>query len=163
MIQDYIDAGRIVNTHGVRGEVKIEVWLDSPEMLAACRRLFIGNAERRILASREHQGFLIAALEGIGDMNAAMALKGRTVRIYRGDAKLPEGGYFLQDLLGASVRNEDGTPVGTLSDILERPASNIYVVTDAGGREHLIPAVPAFVLSCDPAAGEMTVRLIGGM
>ena len=71
MIQDYIDAGRIVNTHGVRGEVKIEVWLDSPEMLAACRRVFIGDAERRILASRVHQGFLIAALEGIGDMNAA--------------------------------------------------------------------------------------------
>ena len=84
MIQDYIDAGRIVNTHGVRGEVKIEVWLDSPEMLAACRRVFIGDAERRILASRVHQGFLIAALEGIGDMNAAMALKGRTVRISAG-------------------------------------------------------------------------------
>jgi len=163
MIQDYIDAGRIVNTHGVRGEVKIEVWLDSPQMLASIPRLFIGDTERRILSSRVHQHFLIAALEGIGDLNAAMTLKGRTVRIFRGDVHLPPGGYFLQDLLGASVKTEDGAPVGTLTDILERPASNIYVVTDDAGNEHLIPAVPAFLLSCDPAAGEITVRLIGGM
>ena len=163
MIQDYIDAGRIVNTHGVRGEVKIEVWLDSPRMLASFPRLFIGGTERKLLSSRVHQHFLIAALEGIDDLNAAMTLKGRTVRIFRGDARLPEGSYFLQDLLGASVKNEDGRPVGTLTDILERPASNIYIVTDAGGKEHLIPAVPAFILSCDPAAGEITVRLIGGM
>ena len=105
MIQDYIDAGRIVNTHGVRGEVKIEVWLDSPGMLASFPRLFIGGTERKLLSSRVHQNFLIASLEGIGDLNAAMPLKGRTVRIFRGDARLPEGGYFLQDLLGASVKN----------------------------------------------------------
>ena len=163
MIQDYIDAGRIVNTHGVRGEVKIEVWLDSPRMLASFPRLFIGGCERKLLSSRVHQKFLIAALEGIEDLNAAMTLKGKTVRIFRADAALPPGSFFLQDLLGAAVRTEDGSPVGTLTDILERPASDIYVVTDAAGREHLIPAVPAFILDSDPVAGVITVRLIGGM
>ena len=163
MIQDYIDAGRIVNTHGVRGEVKIEVWLDSPKMLQSFPRVFIGDTERKLLSSRVHQQFLIAALEGIDDLNAAMPLKGKTLRVARADARLSPGAYFLQDLLGAAVKNEDGSSVGTLTDILERPASNIYVVTDAGGGEHLIPAVPAFILRCDPEAGEITVRLIGGM
>ena len=163
MIQDYIDAGRIVNTHGVRGEVKIEVWLDSPKMLQSFPRVFIGDTKRKLLSSRVHQQFLIAALEGIDDLNAAMPLKGKTLRVARADARLSPGAYFLQDLLGAAVKNEDGSPVGTLTDILERPASNIYVVTDARGGEHLIPAVPAFILRCDPEAGEITVRLIGGM
>ena len=163
MIRDRVDAGRVVNTHGVRGEVKIEVWLDSPQMLAKISRIFIDGAEKRILSARVQQRFLIASLEGVEDVNAAMTLKGKKVSIARDDAKLPQGSFFLQDLLGASVRTEDGSLVGTLTDILERPASNIYIVTDSKGEEHLIPAVPAFILHSDPVAGEVTVRLIGGM
>ena len=163
MIRDSVDAGRVVNTHGVRGEIKIEVWLDSPQMLAKIPRLFIGGTEIRMRSAHVHHKFLIASLEGIDDINAAMTLKGKTVSIARSDAELPKGAYFLQDLLGAAVRTEEGRQVGTLTDILERPASNVYVVTDAEGGEHLIPAVPAFILHCDPEAGEVTVRLIGGM
>ena len=157
----YIEAGRIVNTHGVNGEVKIEVWLDSPQFLRRCGRVFLNGTERRILSARAQKSFLIAKLEGVEDVNAAMTLKGRTVQIAREDAPLPRGAYFIQDILGASVIDEDGNEIGRLTDVLERPASNIYVVQ--GETEHLIPAVPAFILNTDAENGVITVRLIEGM
>ena len=163
MKEPFIQAGRIVNTHGVRGEVRIEVWLDSPAYLKTFPRIFVDGEEKRILSAFVHKQFLVALLEGVSDVNAAMLLKGKTVTVARTDARLPKGGYFLQDLIGAEVRSEDGISVGTLTEILEKPASDVYVVTDAEGKEHLIPAVPAFVLSADADAGVVTVRMIEGM
>ncbi|MBQ9664518.1 MAG: 16S rRNA processing protein RimM [Oscillospiraceae bacterium] len=163
MKQPYIEAGRITNTHGVRGEVKIEVWLDSPAALAEYPRVFVDGAEMRLLSARPQNRFVIAALEGIADVNEAMKLKGKSVFIAREDAMLPPGGYFLQDLLEARVVLEDGSEVGTLTEILERPASDVYVVKAPDGREILIPAVPAFILRADADAGVVTVRLLEGM
>ena len=157
-----IEAGRIVNTHGVQGEVKIEVWLDSPQFMKSFRRLVLDSGEElKVLGARAHKGFLIARLEGVEDVNAAMALKGRVVQIDRADAKLPGGSYFLQDILGAAVVTEEGEAVGTLDDVLELPGHRVYVVR--GETEHLIPAVPEFVREVDPEAGRVTVHLIEGM
>ena len=163
MKQPFIEAGRITNTHGVRGEVKIEVWLDSPDDLKHYRRVYIDGQERRLLSARPQNHFAIAKLEDVDDVNAAMPLKGKTVYIAREDAPLPPGGYFLQDLLDARVVLGDGSPVGVLTEILERPANNVYVVTDPEGKEILIPAVPAFILSADAEEGVVTVRLLEGM
>ena len=159
--KQYIEAGRIVNTHGVAGEVKIEVWLDSPQFLKSFKRCFIDKREVKLLSARVHKGFLIAKLQGVEDVNAAMALKGRTVFIDRADARLPKGAFFLQDIIGASVVDEQGREIGKLSDVMETPASNVYVVK--GEREHLIPAVPEFILSTDAENGIITVHLIEGM
>ncbi len=159
--KQYIEAGRIVNTHGVAGEVKIEVWLDSPQFLKSFKRCFIDRREVKLLSARVHKGFLIVKLEGVEDVNAAMALKGRTVFIDRADARLPKGAFFLQDIIGASVVDESGSEIGKLVDVMETPASNVYVVK--GEREHLIPAVPEFILSTDAENGIITVHLIEGM
>ena len=159
--QSFIDAGKIVNTHGVRGEVRIEVWLDSPALLKRCGRVYLGGEERKLLSAREHKGFLIAQLEGVSDVNAAQALKNRVVQIDRADAKLPRGAFFLQNIIGASVVDESGAEVGKLAEVLELPGQRVYVVK--GETEHLIPAVPAFILNTDAAAGVITVRLIEGM
>ena len=159
--QAYIDAGKIVNTHGVQGEVKLEVWLDSPAMLKRCARVFLSGAEKKIVSAREHKGFLIAALEGVTDVNAAMALKNRVVQIARADVRLPKGAFFLQDIIGAAVVDEQGREIGTLEEVLELPRQRVYVVR--GEREHLIPAVPEFILNTDVEAQRITVRLIEGM
>ena len=156
-----IEAGKIVNTHGVAGEVKIEVWLDSPTFMKSFKRLFLGERELAVESARVQKGFLLCKLAGVDDLNAAMALKGRTVSIAREDAKLAPGEFFLQDIIGARVLDEQGREIGTLVEILERPASNIYVVR--GETEHLIPAVPAFIVNTDPENGIVTVRLIEGM
>ena len=157
----YIEAGRIVNTHGVNGEVKIEVWLDSPQLLRRCGRVFLDGQERKLLSGKVQKRFLIAKLEGVEDLNAAMALKGRELSIAREDARLPRGAYFVQDILGAAVVDEQGREIGRLTDVLERPASNIYVVQ--GETEHLIPAVPEFIRNTDAEKGVITVHLIEGM
>ena len=159
--EQYIEAGRIVNTHGVIGEVKIEVWLDSPEFLKKFKRIFVGGKEMKVISSRTHKDFLLAKLEGVSDVNAAMTLKGKTVFIDRDDAKLPKGAYFLQDIVGASVVDELGKEIGKITEIMETPASRVYVVQ--GESEHLIPAVPEFILSADAENGIVKVHMIEGM
>ena len=163
MKQAYIEAGRITSTHGVHGEVKIEVWQDTPEYLKHYTSIFIDGQERKLLSVRQQNRFVIVKLHQIDDINTAQPLKGKTVYIAREDAPLPPGGYFLQDLLDAKVVLEDGSPVGVLTEILERPANNVYVVTDPDGKEILIPVVPAFIIRADAENGIVTVRLLEGM
>lgn len=159
--KQFIEAGKVVNTHGVKGEVKIQVWLDSPEFLKKFKTVYIDNRAIKLVSGRVHKGFLIAVLDGVDDVNAAMSLKNKTVFIDRKDAKLPKGAYFLQDIIGAAVVTEDGESVGTLEDILETTASQIYVVK--GETEHLIPAVDEFIVRVDAENAVVTVRLIEGM
>ena len=160
--KEFIEAGRIINTHGVAGEVKIEVWLDSPKFFKSFKSLYLKNGEElKVVSTKTHKGFIIAKLEGIDDINAAMRLKGKDVSIRRSDAALPRDAFFLQDIIGATVVEENGREVGKLVEIMERPASNIYLVK--GEEEHLIPAVPEFIMSTDAEAGIITVRLIEGM
>ena len=161
MKEKFIEAGEIVNTHGVRGEVKIMPWTDTPEFLKAIKTLYIDGAAVRVLSSRIHKGALLASIEGIGNVNDAMRLKGKRVFIDRDDAALPEGRFFIQDIIGASVVTESGESVGTLTEVIDAPAGMIYVVR--GETEHRIPAVPEFVLHTDADNGVITVRLIEGM
>ena len=160
--KEFIEAGRIINTHGVAGEVKIEVWLDSPQFFKSFKTLYLKSGEAlKVLSAKTHKGFVIAKIEGIEDINAAMRLKGKDVSIRRSDAALPRGAFFLQDIIGAKVVTEEGEEVGILKDIMETPASNIYVVK--GETEHLIPAVPEFILNTNVDEGIITVHLIEGM
>lgn len=163
MKSDFIEAGKIVNTHGVAGAVKIEVWLDSPAYMKKFHRLFVGRTKReyKVLSSSVQKSFLLVSFEGVGDINAAMTLRDEVVYISRADAKLPSGRYFLCDIIGSRVIDENGAEIGILEDIMENPAQPIYVVR--GEREILIPAVPEFVLSVDPDQELIKVHLLEGM
>lgn len=158
---EFIQAGKIINTHGIAGEVKIEVWLDSPEFMKRFKKLYAAGREYNVQGTKVHKGFLLAKLEGVDDVNAAMALKNKEVSVRREDAKLPRGRYFIQDIIGASVVDEVGKEIGKLTDVMETPASMIYIVN--GETEHLIPAVPEFILNTDADNGVITVHLIEGM
>ena len=161
MKKQYLEAGRIVNTHGVRGEVKIEPWADDAAFLTRFKRFYMDGKPVKVLSCRVHKTMCIAALEGIGDVNAAMPLKGKVVFIDRDDAKLPKGTVFLQDILGARVVDEAGAEFGVLEDVVPAPAASVFVIR--GEREILVPDVPAFVLDKDADNGVVTVRLIDGM
>ena len=161
MKKQYLEAGQIVNTHGVRGEVRIQPWADEAAFLTRFRRFYIDGKAVKVDACRVHKSLCIAALEGVDDVNAAMTLKGKIIFINRDEANLPAGTVFLQDIFGAKVVTEDGTEVGVLTDVLPAPAASVLVVK--GEREILIPDVPQFVLSKDADAGIVTVRLIEGM
>ena len=157
----FIEAGRITNTHGVSGDLKIEVWLDSPDFLKRCKRVYVDGKEYRFRTARPQNRFLIVSLEGVEDVNSAMPLKGKHVFIDRNDAPLGKGEYFLQDIIGIRVVDMNGNDVGVLKEIFEAPASAVYVVQ--GAAEHLIPAVPEFIKSTDVENGLMTVNMIEGM
>ncbi len=150
-----------MNTHGVRGEVKIEPWADDASFLTRFKRFYMDGKAVRVLSIRVHKTMCIAALEGAADVNTAMALKGKVLFIDRDDAKLPPGTVFLQDILGARVVDESGNDLGTLEEIIPEPSASVYVVR--GEREILIPDVPAFILDKDADNGIVTVRLIEGM
>ena len=161
MKKQRLEAGQIVNTHGVRGEVRIQPWADEAAFLTRFRRFYMDGKAVKVLSCRVHKTMCIAALEGVDDVNAAMALKGKVIFIDRDDVKLPEGTVFLQDIFGAKVVTQDGDEIGVLQDVLPAPAASVLVVR--GEREILIPDVPAFVLSKDADNGIVTVRLIDGM
>ena len=150
-----------MNTHGVRGEVRIQPWADEAAFLTRFRRFYIDGAPVKVRSCRVHKQMCVAALEGVEDVNAAMALKGKVLFIDREDAHLPAGTVFLQDILGARCVDESGAELGTVEDILSEPAASVLVIR--GEREILIPDVPAFVLDKDADAGVVTVRLIDGM
>lgn len=161
MKKEFLEAGKIVNTHGVRGELKLQPWADSADFLRSFSTFYIDDRAYPVLSSRVHKNMLIFRLEGIEDVNAAMRMKNKIVFLRRADAKLPKGHFFLQDIMGAVVKDESGAVVGELVDVLETPRHHVYVVR--GEREIMIPAVPAFILKTDVEAGEITVRLIEGM
>ena len=162
MKQEFLEAGKIVNTFGVRGEVKLQPWCDSAEFLRSFKNLYIDGEPRRVLSSRVHKEMLIVLFEGTEDLNAAMALKNRVVYFARADAKLPEGRFFIADILGAAVVDEGGRAVGRLTDVLELPAGQVYVVEGEDG-EHTIPNRPEFILDVDADAEVIRLCLIEGM
>ena len=161
MKQPYLEAGKIVGTFGVRGEVKLHPWCDSAEFLKKFKTLYIDGRPVEVAASRVHKDMLIVLFRGVEDVNAAMALKNKVVFFAREDAKLPPGRYFIADLIGARVVDESGAPVGELTEVLDMPAGRIYMVQ--GEEEHSIPAVPEFILETNVEEHYLRVHLIEGM
>ena len=160
-MRQYLDAGTIVNTHGIRGEVRLLSCTDSPDFLLPFKTLYMDGKPHKVKASRVHKSFLLLCFEGVEDINAAMKLKGKAVQFDRADAKLEDGAYFLNDLLGFAVRDEEGNLLGTVKEVERYPGHDVYVVV--GEREILIPAVPAFVKEKNFTERYVIVSLIEGM
>ena len=158
-VSRFIECGKIINTHGCRGDVKAEPWTDTPRDLIDLGRVFIGDGEikkeMRILRGSVMQGrFLMLTLEGVNDMDAADALRNTVLFAAREDFHLAEGQYFLSDALGLPVydarEGREGTLLGTVTDISPNAASDIYTVTTPDGEEVLVPAIPVFVTQVIP-------------
>lgn len=161
MKQQFLEAGKIVSTHGVRGEVKILPWADDADFLVGLPRVFVDGREYAVQHSRVQKTCVLMKLAGIDDVDAAAKFRDKTVCISRTDVALPEGSVFIADLIGLRVVTDAGDEIGTVSDIMTMPGNNVYIVT--GSREYLIPAVPEFILERNLDAGFVRVKLIEGM
>ena len=163
MKQERITVGAIVNAHGIRGEVKLNPVGFDPAFLAEFDRFSIGGKEMAVRSSRVHKSVLLLTLPGVEDMDAALALKGKTVEIYAEDVELPEGEYFDVELEGCTVLDDaTGQELGKLTRVLHYPAHNVYEVK--GAREYLIPAVPGvFIASVDIDGGVVRVHNMKGL
>ena len=156
----YLEIGRIINTHGVRGERKVEPWADGPEQLQALKTVRLDGCGLTVRRWRVQGRFMILSLETVDTLEAAMALKGKVLLADRDAMPLPEGRYYPQDLIGLPVRSDEGADLGALAEVLDLPQGQVYVVK--GAREILIPDVPEFILNVDETDG-ITVHLIEGM
>ena len=167
MINDkYIECGKIVNTHGCKGAVKTESWCNSEKELAALKRIFLKSGavfnQLNVKKASIFKQFIIFELDTVDDMDKAMLLKGSVIYAAREDFKLEEGEFFVADMIGLSViDDENGKIYGTLKEIINRGASDIYVVQTDNG-ERMIPAVDEFVIRVDISTG-IYIRPIEGM
>lgn len=154
---------KIVNTHGVRGEVKAVYYANSPEFFEKVSTLFDDKGQKyKILKIREHKGALLLTLEGIEDMNAAERLKGVSLYARREDfPPLDEGEYYLADLIGLEVFS-DGERVGGVEDIIEK-AQNLLVIRKEDGTKALVPQCDAFVKKVDLDKGIIYIDVIEGL
>jgi 16S rRNA processing protein RimM len=162
MIIHYLEAGKVTSTHGVRGEVRIEPWANSPEFLCGFKTLYIDGVPMKVLSSRPHKTAVIMLFDGIDSIDGAVRLKNKVVSIDRNDAGLESGEHFIADLIGlTAVDAATGEAFGKITEIIPLNPNNVYVVT--GQREILIPAVPEFVKEINVEAGQIMFRLIEGM
>ena len=154
----FLEAGEIVTTHGVRGEVKVLPWADSPEFLLDFNRVMIGAKEYKVQQCRVQKSCNLVKLAGVDSVEDAQPLRGKILQVYREDA--PKGLIFAAELVGIQVY-ADGALIGQLTEVLDYPGNKVYVVK--GEYEYMIPAVKAYILSTDLDENRMEVRLIEGM
>ena len=154
----FIEAGEIVTTHGVRGEVKLLTWLDSPEDLCGFSRCRIDGRDYEIQSCRIQKTCNLVKLSGVDTMEAGQALRGKVLELFRED--VPEDVIFAAELVDMEVFADD-TCIGKITEVLDYPGNAVYVVK--GKHEYMIPAVREFILSTDVQANRMTVKLLEGM
>ena len=165
MLQQYLEVGKVTKYHGIMGEVRVEPWADSPEFLCQFDTLYVDEAHWpiKVERARVHKNVAIIKFEGITDIPSALSLQGAILFIDRKDANLPEGSFFIADLLGLEVRDAaTGEVLGKIADVLTLPANNVYVVK-GGPREIMIPAVGAFIAETNLDGGYVRVNMMEGL
>ena len=160
MKNQYLEAGEIVCTHGIRGEVKIMPWCDGPDFLKAFHSFYIEGTPYKVEAARVHKNMLLCKLQGVDDVSTAQTFKNKVVKIDRDSAPVAKGRVFIADLIGLPVYAE-GEEIGTLKDVYSGPANDVYIVK--GKREYMIPAVSEFLEDVNPDEGYIKVKLLEGM
>ena len=154
----FVEAGEIVSTHGIKGEMKVLPWVDSPDILCEFDRVRIGGKEYQVEQCRIQKTCNLLKVEGIDTMDAAQAMRGKTVEMYRED--IDDDVIFAAELIGVEVFCK-GESIGKIVEVLDYPGNSVYVVR--GKHEYMIPAVKQFILETDMAAERMEVALIEGM
>ena len=162
----YLECGKIVNTHGVRGGLKLESWCDTPDDLASLKNVFFKRGQefecRKVKKASIFKHFVLMEIEGIDSIDKAELLKGTVIYADRDDISIDEDAFFIADLIGLDVIDiETGKKIGTLSDVLNLGASDLYEIKTPAGKK-LIPAVPEFIKEIDLDKG-IFVALIEGM
>lgn len=162
MKKQFLEIGKIVNVHGLKGEVKVYPWCDSPEFLCEFETLYTHQGKNIITVekSRVQKNMVIMKINGIDTIEQAQTIKNMVIYMNRDDVELIEGSYFIQDLIGLEVYDADTNAFyGTLIDVLETGANDVYTIQNEElHKEYLIPAIPDVVISIDIENNKMTIK-----
>lgn len=168
MIKEYLEIGQIVSTHGIRGEVRINPWCNGPEFIKKFKTLYSdskGNASFKVVSCRPHKNIAIAKLQGVDTVEEAEKLRNTVLFIKRDDANLPEGEWFISELLGCKVIdfNDESICYGEICDVAETGANDVWYVKTPDGNEVLIPAIPDVVKNCDVKNEKVYINALRGL
>lgn len=162
MNKDFLEAGKILNTFGIRGELKVQPWSDRVDFLKQFETVYIAGKPIRVVSVRVHQQNVLLTLEGIGDIDAAIPFKNKIIEVRRADIKHVEGKHFVADLIGLEARDADtGAVLGKVTDVLAYPAQDLYEIK--GEKNYLIPDVPDFVREINEEEGFISFHVLEGM
>lgn len=166
MKQRYLETGEITGTHGVKGEMRLYPWCDTPSCLSGVKRLYLdpeGTTWLEVVHARVHGNMVLLKAKGVDDIPAAERLRGKTVYLDREEVALDEDSYYIQDLIGCRVIDADtGVAYGVVSDVSKTGANDVWHIRQEA-REVLIPAIPDVVIDVDVEAERVTIRPLKGL
>ncbi len=162
----FLETGKIVTTHGIKGEVKVQPWCDDPVIFTELDRLYLdkGKKEIKIDGARLQKNMVLLKINGVDDMDAAQSMRGKVLYLNRDDIELEEGEYFIQDLIGLKVIDADSQKeYGELIEVSETGANDVYHIKFADGSIKLIPAIKDVVIQTDIDENLMRIRPLAGL
>ena len=166
MKKQFIETGKITGTHGIRGEVRVQPWSDSPESLAEFDVLYLdreGKSSLKIKSARAHKNMVLMKIDGVDTVEAAEAFRNKVIYLNRDDVELPEGSHFIDDLVGCEVYDTAGGELlGKLCDVSATGANDVWHIK-RDGREYLVPAIPDVVDEVDIDNGIIKISPLKGI
>lgn len=161
----FLEIGQIVNTHGLKGEVRVDPWCNGPEFVCDFRRLYLKDgAPVEIERARPQKNVAVLKIKGIDTVEQADLMRRTVLYVDRADVRLEEGEYFIQDILGCEVRDADtGKVYGKVTDVMKTGANDVYQITDESGKNFLIPVIDDVVISTDIDSGVILIRPLKGI
>lgn len=165
MLKQYLEAGRIVGTHGVRGEMRVECWCNTPAFLSKFKTLYLDGGKTPLsVACRPHKNIVLVTVRGVDSIEKADEYRGKILYIDRADVHLPEGEHFVQDIIGLSVTDADtGEVYGTVKDVLKTGSNDVYEMQDDKKKLYYIPVIPDIIDRLDFEAGAVYIRPMKGL
>ncbi|WP_024834622.1 ribosome maturation factor RimM [Ruminiclostridium josui] len=165
---EYLIVGQLINTHGVKGELKVMPQTDDPQRFRKLKWVYIdknGSLEKyNISGVKFFKQFVIIKFEGIDRIEEAEKLKGFYIKVDRANAvKLPKNSFFITDILGLEVYDENNQLLGELKDVIQTGSNDVYVVRDSASKEILIPALKSVVKEISIEEGKISVILPKGL
>ena len=158
-----IEIGKIVNTHGLKGHIKVEPWCDGIETFEYLSRVFVKNMSYKIESVKVQKNHFLLKLEGLNSVEEAEKLKNTVLYAQEDEMPpLPEGVYYIKDIIGLDVY-DDEKYIGKISDWIETGANNVYVIQRKEGKDILIPAIDSVIKHVDIENNKMSVNMLEGL
>ncbi len=165
MKKEFLEIGKFVGTHGVRGMVRIQPWSDDGEFLTKFKNFYLDNGKTKIKINKitPHGNVVIASIDDIDSIEDAEKLRNQVLYIKRADAKLPDGRYFVSEIIGAQVFDADtNVLLGTLTDVSPTGANDVWHIK-SGEKEYLVPAISDVIVDVNIDNDIITIRPLKGI
>ena len=165
MQKQFLEAGRIVGTHGIAGEMRLECWCNTPAFLSKFKRLYTDSGSKELSVScRPHKNIVLVRVKGVSSIEEADAYRGKILCINRDDAHLSKGEHFVQDIIGLTVTDADtGEIYGTVTDVLKTGSNDVYEMKKKDGKPVYIPVIPDVIKRLDFEEERVYIRPMKGL